>query len=204
MKREQPDQLAFSFENAASEAQSDDSGEESNGANSGPVEPRRVPEDQSSRDVIRTSLDTSLMVLAGAGAGKTYELVERMVATLAEDRDEPVRIRNIAAITFTRKAAGELRTRFYDRLQRAARDREWLLLEAVEGATAPEPLPPEPCRLFRRDSTPAPPEARAAGEELERLAEALRASRPEVRQAWGSAEEVDETMRRRLAELGYL
>ena len=89
-------------------------------------------------------------------------------------------------------------------LQRAARDREWLLLEAVDGATAPEPLPPEPCRLFRRDATPAPPDARAAGEELERLAKALRASRPEVRQAWGSAEEVDETMRRRLAELGYL
>ena len=55
----------------------------------------------------------------------------------------------------------------------AARNSEWLLLEAVEGATAPEPLPPEPCRLFRRDSTPAPPEARAAGEDAVRCEHAL-------------------------------
>ncbi|MGD8415017.1 MAG: UvrD-helicase domain-containing protein, partial [Candidatus Latescibacterota bacterium] len=81
----------------------------------------RVPLDQESRAIIRGELGTNLMVLAGAGAGKTYELVERMVALLAEDRGaDSIDIRNIAAITFTRKAAGELRTRFYDRLLKEA------------------------------------------------------------------------------------
>ncbi len=74
----------------------------------------RVPEDQDQRLIIRERLDANMMVLAGAGAGKTHELVERMVGLLGRsDLD----IRNIVAITFTRKAAGELRSRFYERLQ---------------------------------------------------------------------------------------
>ena len=77
---------------------------------------KKLPRDQDAREVIRGALDTNIMVLAGAGAGKTYELVERMVATLGAVGENAVRVNNLAAITFTRKAAGELRTRFYDRL----------------------------------------------------------------------------------------
>ncbi len=37
--------------------------------------------DQPQRDRIRSRLDENQLVLAGAGAGKTYALVERMVST---------------------------------------------------------------------------------------------------------------------------
>jgi ATP-dependent helicase/nuclease subunit A len=97
----------------------------------------KMPLDQPARERIRTDIDTSMMVLAGAGAGKTYELVERMVALLADDRgDEPVKIRNIAAITFTRKAAGELRTRFYGRLLNGADERDGAAGDRLNEAAA--------------------------------------------------------------------
>ena len=75
--------------------------------------------DASARERIRDDLDTSLMCLAGAGAGKTHALVERMVACIGEGK---VDIAHMAAITFTRKAAGELRGRFFLALQQAAID----------------------------------------------------------------------------------
>ena len=73
--------------------------------------------DAGARERIRNDLDTSLMCLAGAGAGKTHALVERMVACVGEGK---VDIAHMAAITFTRKAAGQLRGRFFLALQDAA------------------------------------------------------------------------------------
>jgi ATP-dependent exoDNAse (exonuclease V) beta subunit len=52
--------------------------------------------------------DGSLMVRAGAGTGKTTVLVERFVTSVVED-DVPVE--GILAITFTEKAAAEMKTR---------------------------------------------------------------------------------------------
>lgn len=78
------------------------------------VADRKVLRDQKARDLIREELHRNVMVLAGAGAGKTYALVERMVAAV---RSGAAEIDRMAAITFTRKAAGEMRGRFYLRLR---------------------------------------------------------------------------------------
>ncbi len=68
--------------------------------------------DQDARTRIETSLDETLFVEAGAGTGKTHQLVERIVNLIA---DGGVPASAIAAITFTEKAAAEL----YDRVLEA-------------------------------------------------------------------------------------
>jgi ATP-dependent helicase/nuclease subunit A len=70
------------------------------------------PPDQAARDRIRTETAATLFVEAGAGAGKTSALVGRVVTLV----DEGVPIESIAAITFTEKAAGELRHRVREEL----------------------------------------------------------------------------------------
>ncbi len=72
--------------------------------------------DQAARDRIRGSLDESMVVEAAAGTGKTSELVTRLVAVLAEGRGT---ISSVAAVTFTEKAAGELKLRLRSELERA-------------------------------------------------------------------------------------
>ena len=64
--------------------------------------------DALSRQRIRTSLDETLIVEAAAGTGKTSELVRRIAAVLRTGRTT---VDRVAAVTFTRKAAGELRLR---------------------------------------------------------------------------------------------
>jgi ATP-dependent helicase/nuclease subunit A len=73
--------------------------------------------DQPSRDVIVNDLDTTLLVEAAAGTGKTTSLVARMVNLIAQDK---CAIDQLAAVTFTRKAAAELRDRFRLALEKAA------------------------------------------------------------------------------------
>jgi ATP-dependent exoDNAse (exonuclease V) beta subunit len=68
----------------------------------------RVLVDAAERERIRTSLDETLVVEAAAGTGKTSELVARLVNVLAEGRGT---VQSIAALTFTEKAAGELKLR---------------------------------------------------------------------------------------------
>lgn len=51
----------------------------------------------------------NLIVVAGAGSGKTRVLVERYLALLEANRDWP--LDSLVAITFTKKAAGEMRDR---------------------------------------------------------------------------------------------
>jgi ATP-dependent helicase/nuclease subunit A len=63
--------------------------------------------DARARELISTDLQRTLFVEAGAGAGKTRELVNRVVSLV----ESGVPISSIAAITFTDKAAGELRDR---------------------------------------------------------------------------------------------
>jgi len=70
--------------------------------------------DQAARDKIKTCLDQSFLVEAGAGSGKTTGLVERMIALLAAGKCAPEKM---AAVTFTRKAAGELKERFQVELE---------------------------------------------------------------------------------------
>jgi ATP-dependent helicase/nuclease subunit A len=77
--------------------------------------PRPAP-DQAARDLIRTRLDINLLVEAGAGSGKTECLAQRMAAGVLEGRYV---VEQMAAVTFTRKAAAELRGRFQLTLERA-------------------------------------------------------------------------------------
>src|SRR5688572_7854481 len=66
--------------------------------------------DQESRRIIRKDLQANLLVEAGAGSGKTQMLAERMAAGIASGAYQ---IEHLAAVTFTRKAASELRGRFH-------------------------------------------------------------------------------------------
>ena len=75
--------------------------------------------DQDERDRIRGSLDETMVVEAAAGTGKTSELVERLVAVLAEGRGS---VQTVVAVTFTEKAAGELKLRLRAELERT---RQW-------------------------------------------------------------------------------
>ncbi|MDX9755178.1 MAG: UvrD-helicase domain-containing protein, partial [bacterium] len=73
--------------------------------------------DQSERDFILHQLDTTILVEAAAGTGKTTSMIGRMTALIREGK---CTIDQLAAVTFTRKAAGELRSRFQIELEKAA------------------------------------------------------------------------------------
>ena len=73
------------------------------------------PSDAAARTLIATALDDTLVVEAAAGTGKTTELVGRIVRILAEGRTT---VEKIVAVTFTEKAAGELKLRLRERLDR--------------------------------------------------------------------------------------
>ena len=73
--------------------------------------------DAEARESIRHELDRTLLVEAGAGSGKTTMLVERMLALLLSGKARP---ENVAAVTFTRKAASHLRRKFQAALEEAA------------------------------------------------------------------------------------
>ncbi len=75
--------------------------------------------DQKVRDLIRDDLDTTLVIEAAAGTGKTTELVNRIVSAIASGRAELARI---VAVTFTEKAAGELKLRLRAEIERARHD----------------------------------------------------------------------------------
>jgi ATP-dependent exoDNAse (exonuclease V) beta subunit len=75
--------------------------------------------DAAARTRIREALDTTLFVSAGAGSGKTGALIDRIVATVL-DGAQPVSLRHVAAVTFTEKAAAELRDRLRIVLSRRA------------------------------------------------------------------------------------
>jgi len=78
----------------------------------------RNPIDQKDRDKIVRDLDKTILVEAGAGSGKTESLVSRMLALLEENK---CTVNTLAAVTFTNKAAAELRHRFQIRLEEEAR-----------------------------------------------------------------------------------
>ncbi|MBV9481523.1 MAG: UvrD-helicase domain-containing protein [Acidobacteria bacterium] len=75
----------------------------------------RLP-DQQARNLIRSKLDATLVVEAAAGTGKTTELVHRIISVLASGRTT---VDRIVAVTFTDKAAGELKLRLRSELEKA-------------------------------------------------------------------------------------
>ena len=70
--------------------------------------------DQHDRDLIAIALDDTLIVEAAAGTGKTTELVHRMVRVIESGRAE---VTEIVSVTFTEKAAGELKLRLREALE---------------------------------------------------------------------------------------
>jgi ATP-dependent helicase/nuclease subunit A len=90
--------------------------------------------DAAERERIRHSLDESLLVEAAAGTGKTTELVARIVNVLATGK---ARVDQMLAVTFTEKAAGELKLRLRAGLEQARQDldTDWSLLN-IEHAIA--------------------------------------------------------------------
>ena len=75
--------------------------------------------DQTMRDRIRSDFDTTLVVEASAGTGKTSELVSRIVAGIKCGR---VKLDKIVAVTFTDAAAGELKLRIRDAIEQHRQD----------------------------------------------------------------------------------
>ena len=90
-----------------------------NSASNAPVDTAELI-DAAARERVEHATDVSLFVEAGAGTGKTRALVRRIGRLLLVDG---VGIDRIAAITFTEKAAGELRDRLRQHLV-AAGDQE--------------------------------------------------------------------------------
>ncbi len=97
--------------------------------------------DQRARDRILNDLDTTLVIEAAAGTGKTTALVSRIVSVLASGRTT---LDRIVAVTFTEKAAGELKLRLREEIER--------------GRTSERETPERRARL--RDSLPKLEEAR--------------------------------------------
>jgi ATP-dependent exoDNAse (exonuclease V) beta subunit len=76
----------------------------------------KVADDQDYRQLIREGLDDTVIVEAAAGTGKTTELVWRILNVVSRGR---ARIEQIVAVTFTEKAAGELKLRIRQELETA-------------------------------------------------------------------------------------
>lgn len=74
--------------------------------------------DQDARSAIDRFHNQTQIVEAGAGAGKTTHLVERIVAMVtSEDQTVRMRMRNLVVVTFTKKAARELNDRIRAKLE---------------------------------------------------------------------------------------
>lgn len=77
-----------------------------------------IPIDQSERTRATTELNTTFLVEAAAGTGKTTLAVERLLQAVRTGR---ATMEQIVAITFTEKAAAELKIRLRDSMEKARR-----------------------------------------------------------------------------------
>ena len=106
---------------------------------------RPAPVDQDQRTAAVFERDRNVVIQAGAGTGKTSTLVRRLVQLVApEEYGQPnsdvesLSMRRIAAITFTRRAAGELSLRIREELLKGLTDPGVIdqRLELLRGALA--------------------------------------------------------------------
>ncbi|NIO11861.1 MAG: UvrD-helicase domain-containing protein, partial [Deltaproteobacteria bacterium] len=72
--------------------------------------------DSLERQRAATTFDQNIVVTAGAGTGKTTLLVNRLVHLLMREPD-PVKVTELVALTFTNKAADEMKIRLRQRLE---------------------------------------------------------------------------------------
>jgi len=82
------------------------------------MSPQRPAPDQAHRDGAVRARGVNVLVDAGAGTGKTTLLVARLAEMVApsDDSSKATPLERIAAVTFTRKAAGELKLRVREKL----------------------------------------------------------------------------------------
>ena len=92
---------------------------------------RRLPADEAQRRRTRCERAVNLFVEAGAGTGKTRALVDRVEALVLEDG---VAMETIAMITFTEKAAAELRDRIRQRFEASDNPRALTALQQLDSA----------------------------------------------------------------------
>ncbi len=81
--------------------------------------PPPVFSDEKARAAIRDDLGTTILVEASAGTGKTRSLVDRMVSLVATGT---ANVDHLSAVTFTIRAAAQLRQRFQNSLETALRE----------------------------------------------------------------------------------
>ena len=90
------------------------------------TESTQIP-DQAVRIAAATTFDRNVVVIAGAGTGKTTLLVNRLLYLLMR-RSDPLDLSHIVALTFTNKAATEMKLRLRERLR---------ALVSAEGSDSP-------------------------------------------------------------------
>jgi ATP-dependent helicase/nuclease subunit A len=76
--------------------------------------------DRRQREQAETTFDRNVVVIAGAGTGKTTLLVNRLIHIFIKE-PHPVAITQVVALTFTNKAATEMKIRLRERLTALAR-----------------------------------------------------------------------------------
>jgi len=96
-------------------------------------DPPRPLADAAARAAIRERLDETLIVEAAAGTGKTTALVERIIAVLAAGR---ATISGLVAVTFTEKAAGDLKLRLRADLETGRQTGRGAVRDRLESALA--------------------------------------------------------------------
>ena len=74
--------------------------------------------------------DQNILVSAAAGSGKTAVLVERIITRLTKDAD-PIDVDQLLVVTFTEAAAGEMKERIAQAIDKAAKEDAHLRKQAA-------------------------------------------------------------------------
>ncbi|UPT74717.1 MAG: UvrD-helicase domain-containing protein [Elusimicrobiota bacterium] len=122
--------------------------------------------DKEDRDRARLSLEASVVVEAGAGTGKTTLLTDRILFLVLAG-PKPAKVEEVVALTFTEKAAGEIKVRLSERLAELAARLSGGLLSEEARARAERTLGELETR-FKTPPAAALERARAALEDLDK------------------------------------
>ncbi len=119
--------------------------------------------DRQQREWAETTFDRNVVVVAGAGTGKTTLLINRLVHLLVKEPD-PVPITRLVALTFTNKAATEMKVRLRERLSALSADEAHGSPRPDEGAVTAADL----CRRYGLSAAALADRARTALREIEK------------------------------------